>query len=568
MPWAAILTVFVYPVSSYADSYLHGVTATFVCSLFLIIALSRRPVPDFSVSRLDIFVFLFFAWYGITYLWHVPDVDFLVFVRWGMFVLFYLYVRSHPNILPVLFSLFTGGCIGALYFVLSRENVCGSFHLWLSGNGCFFNPSVWGMFMTLAFLSGLLFYDRHWKRYYKFIWFLGAAIILAGIIRTGSRTSCLALLAGVLWICSEHSCKSVRQALLTGGVGLCISLIFSGALYTIRPDSVHGRWLVWQVIMHNLSVYSLCGEGILEASYMPLQAEWFLENADPDQQLLAGNTVHAFNELLRIVFESGWIGLGLFALMTLMMVLSLFRGGSFGRRLIALPVAIGISAMSGYPFSSDLLVLPGIFCLASASLHAVPAQRISLHTFTGGYVILILFLWTGFITNRYLLYKKADHQLEQAHKQACPADDPRLAGYADRLWGNADFMLGYGHLLYRCGMYEAALPVLEQGYRLRPLSVALCNLGYCYQFAGRYACAEKAFRKASYMIPSRIYPRYRLFDLYRETGCRDKAKAEAECMLDMKVKVVNTSVLRYRHRARMFLKNEYGQHQLEGHEQI
>ena len=55
------------------------------------------------------------------------------------------------------------------------------------------------------------------------------------------------------------------------------------------------------------------------------------------------------------------------------------------------------------------------------------------------------------------------------------------------------------------------------------------------------------------MVPAYILPHYRLFCLYKEMGELEKAKEKAEYLINMSVKVVNSSVLRFRNQAKIFL---------------
>jgi hypothetical protein len=59
------------------------------------------------------------------------------------------------------------------------------------------------------------------------------------------------------------------------------------------------------------------------------------------------------------------------------------------------------------------------------------------------------------------------------------------------------------------------------------------------------------------MVPSRITPHSRLLELYQANGDKDAACGEAEYILAMPVKVVNTSVIRARHRARVAVEAFY-----------
>lgn len=122
---------------------------------------------------------------------------------------------------------------------------------------------------------------------------------------------------------------------------------------------------------------------------------------------------------------------------------------------------------------------------------------------------------------------------------------------------NPDWMLCYGKMLYDRGLYADALPVLEIAVRLCPTAEAVCDLGDCCRQAGRLEEAEEYYQLSARMVPSRITPHSRLLSLYQETEDAGAAFREAEYILAMPVKVVNTSVIRARHRARVAVEAFY-----------
>lgn len=109
--------------------------------------------------------------------------------------------------------------------------------------------------------------------------------------------------------------------------------------------------------------------------------------------------------------------------------------------------------------------------------------------------------------------------------------------------------------MYEQGLYENARIILEKGYRLKPSSELVCDLGKCYRHDNLFSQAAQAYALAARMTPAYIMARYSLFGLYRETGQQKKAAEQANVILTMPVKVVNTSVLRIRNEIRTFLKN-------------
>ena len=160
-----------------------------------------------------------------------------------------------------------------------------------------------------------------------------------------------------------------------------------------------------------------------------------------------------------------------------------------------------------------------------------------------------------FICFEYRQEKRADRLLSEAQSDVSVLTGTGMMNSYRYLQGNADFVLCYGKTLFNHRQYAEALPVLENACALKPSSRLVCDLGMCYQQADRNAEAEKAYLSASFMTPAYIVPHYHLFNLYRADGSPGQAAIQAEYMLSMQVKVVNTSVLRIRNQARIFLQN-------------
>ena len=117
----------------------------------------------------------------------------------------------------------------------------------------------------------------------------------------------------------------------------------------MRPDSVQGRFLIWQVIGSKLPEALWWGQGSLEALYMPLQAEWFREHSVSAYANVAGNNVYAFNEFLRILFETGIAGFVLFVLLIFTGCRHSFRGNQKSRDAGSVFLAILSFGFFSYP---------------------------------------------------------------------------------------------------------------------------------------------------------------------------------------------------------------------------
>jgi tetratricopeptide (TPR) repeat protein len=67
------------------------------------------------------------------------------------------------------------------------------------------------------------------------------------------------------------------------------------------------------------------------------------------------------------------------------------------------------------------------------------------------------------------------------------------------------------------------------------------TLGDTYKSLKRYAEAEQAYKHAYYVVPHKLYPRYLLANLYRETGKKEEAIRTAKSILNQKIKVHSTA---------------------------
>lgn len=76
-----------------------------------------------------------------------------------------------------------------------------------------------------------------------------------------------------------------------------------------------------------------------------------------------------------------------------------------------------------------------------------------------------------------------------------------------------------------------------------PTSETWCNIGDYYKNRGVYSMAVEYYRKASFMVPTRIMPNYKLWKLYMEKGNYRMAVEYANKILVMPLKVENTITL-------------------------
>ncbi|MDE7074188.1 MAG: tetratricopeptide repeat protein, partial [Odoribacter sp.] len=274
--------------------------------------------------------------------------------------------------------------------------------------------------------------------------------------------------------------------------------------------------------------------------------------------MLADNNQYAFNEFLRVAFESGMVGLLLFAGLLAAAFRAVWRGSAVACRAGGILVAVMCFGLFGYPLSEELVTVVAVVALAVAAGgeggRSLGTGRLPVPVRRGIAVAVVCFFF--FCTSQYVAGKRADGLLRCAQGEPSALSGTEAERCYRRWRANADFVLCYGKMLYNHGRYGEALPVLERAARLKPMSRLLCDLGDCYREGGEFRRAAETYGVASRMTPTHILPQYRLFCLWRDTGREEEAVERARYMLAMRVKVVNTSVLRYRHEARQFLNGQ------------
>ncbi len=563
------LLLLLYPFLELQDVFLQGITVEGICFVVLailpiVVLLSRSFV--WRINGLDIFFFLFGVWYCIRMIMESAFLDEWWLISMGTGGLLYFCARNVMTERHLFSFLILGGFVQVFWFILQVYQILPSKHYLFLGTGSFFNPALLGCFWAFSLLVSLWQGLNDRRKKWRIVYMGASFVFFVCLFIIDSRASWVACCIGMGWCLwwkwrgTSFACslRALFRTKMFVGIAVIIVLLvgIGWGLYALRPDSVQGRFLIWRVIGHCFMESPWLGQGSLAAAYMPAQADWFREFDGMEERLLAGENVYAFNEFLHVAFEAGIFGLFLFIMLLLVALLYAWRGNKDIVCCGGLLLAVMSFGFFSYPFSSSFLVkiVVCIFALIARSSGDVFSWTNGWVKASRWFVVILLMLSMSIVIAEYRTAHRADKLLVEMNQHALQEDDLKCSDAY--LLGNPDFVLCYGKFLYRKGLYRQALPVLEQGFQLRPTSALTCDLGYCYQVEKRYAEAEQAYCEAAFMTPAYILPHYRLFCLYQEMGKMELAKAKAQYMLDMPVKIVNSSVLRYRHQARIFLREK------------
>jgi hypothetical protein len=107
---------------------------------------------------------------------------------------------------------------------------------------------------------------------------------------------------------------------------------------------------------------------------------------------------------------------------------------------------------------------------------------------------------------------------------------------------NALFLYNYGAELNFIGQNENSNRILYEAAHYYNDSDLQLLLADNYQKMKKYKEAENCLLMASYMVPNRFIPFYRLVQLYKETGENEKAKNVAKTIINKPVKIVSPEI--------------------------
>ena len=241
----------------------------------------------------------------------------------------------------------------------------------------------------------------------------------------------------------------------------------------------------------------------------------------------------AYNVLLKIVVEQGVVG-GIMAISLTAIAMVMISRSS--KPLFYGMVALLVFAMFSYPF--DLLPYKVIAVLIVAWSESVGGKGL----FKISRVkVLFMSCFLGF----------ASWQAGMIVDNSCKIEKEgyKLSGFSDFYsfeegyeWlasesDNHEFLFSFGKKLREECRYNDSNAVLKQGTKCSADPMFYVLMGNNYKDMKYYGLAEQAYNKAFSVMPNRLYPLYQLMLLYQDSGNKQKAKAMAKRVVEMKPKV-------------------------------
>jgi uncharacterized membrane protein len=422
--------------------------------------------------------------------------------------------------------------------------------------GSFGNPGQLGGYLAVCLVITLSLFVVNFREKNKTLSILllaGSLLQGVGLYLSDSRAGWVGLLVGVVVLFKHRDTETRRFFFkkLCVSVSLClITAVAIAFLYSYRPKSADARLLIWRVSCDMIAERPLLGHGAgaFYDKYMFYQAAFFEKHPESRFAIVADNAGNPFNELLNTVISFGVVG----AVLLLFLLWTAF--GVRGTRIFAdnASAQAGLAAwlafsMFSYPAGVFPLLLLAITCLGGIESDVKWSFSISRWFYGTAILLITIVLFPVWQHTAKLKRLSAafgsmnlhEHIDEVENSYSRMKFNPTFNGYY-MLWMERQPVEQYTDRV------KEASPSCE-GYYM---------MGNYYLKTGDTEQAERAFRTASNMVPTRIRPKYALWKLYVEKGDMAAARQMAQTILDNPLKIESVYTLRVKKEMRVMLEAE------------
>lgn len=434
------------------------------------------------------------------------------------------------------------GVVVSIWALLQYVGVLTSYNQLFLLSGPFNNPGPLGIYLVATLPFAL--YECSSKRTYTYLYIAIIVFELVVITLTHSRTA----LIGAAFVLGIHlllNSDSIKESITSHKKFLWPLLmlvpVFIFFLYRWKPQSVDGRIFIWKNTMDLIVHNPLIGYGfsMFETVYNEQQAAYFKENPDDLAHILLADTVgFAFNDYLQILTESGLIGFLLFIIPIALILRGAIQQWHFNKTLkpFVLSVLVILSmALTSYPM--EVLPIHIVFMISLTLLRTSVKSMIFIRSRV---IVLLLATIIGFHFPTIIRRVNGQWGWKEALVAIASGQKDVLNVY-ERIYPimkhHPPFLYNYGAILIDFNQLDDAIRILHEAEKNHNKPNLYIHLGNSYALTERRKEAILAFEKAYYMMPAMFYPRYKLVELYDQTGQKELAKKMAYKTLQLPEKV-------------------------------
>ena len=530
-------------------TYFYLLIAFVVGGLFYLFR--QKSVISLTITDLAVFSFLFYSFLhtGIVQAFRC---DPLVWFKWSAVALCYLFFRRLKKPRVVLYGIVLYGLFQAALAVGQSLSLFQSAHPVFSITGAIGHPGPLGGFLSIASVCGMGMFRAvpPQQRVHRLLLGIAALVLFAALLLTDSRAAFLSLPAGCLVVWGDRMGEMFKKHKIVTFLTVSLTIVlFCCSLYLYRPASADARILIWRVSAEMIAEKPLFGRGVgaFDREYMLYQAAYFDRYPQSSLAMVADNAAYPYNEWIHAAMELGTVG-GCLLLAVFIAGWAFRSSGKVNRTLKAGLTSFVVFSCFSYPVEVvELLLLPAVLL---GTLPGKPAYALAVHRRMkpAGTVLLagILFLSIAGIS----VYRKMYGEVNQLAASGVPVPTPCCDRYFPVFKYNACFNMSYLPLLCRLPCHPDHWEKIQC---LFPSSEAFCLLGEAGECCGQDDRAEQLYRQAASMVPGRILPNYRLWQLYVKRGDCERARAMAQKILSQALKVENTFTLQVKGEMKRYL---------------
>lgn len=544
-------------------------------SLVSIVALLSFFVREgnFRLSLPDILISILVIYYAARYDYQLQLANWKIVYAVLLLILWFAIRILFANIVISRAILYGGivaiGCMQVVWGLLQLYGVLPSNHNLFAITGSFYNPGPYSGYLAMIFPIALCCLLQSVGKA-RYLWLLAFSLMICIIPAGMSRSAWLALLVSSIWVLVIHYkwiskirvyIKSHwRVGIVCGVVLLCIFLTVLISIFQLKADSAYGRLFIWKNTCEAMFERPMLGygPGSFPRVYGNVQSDYFATGDYTElEERVAGSPEYAFNEYLQLCIEGGGI------LLVLFMVLVFFclRQGIRNKEYAACSglISLLMFSLSSYPFQLLPFLKVGVVllvvCITIKNKDEILRQKSILFILFSTVIVAVS------ITMSIFLYKIQKGIAKW--NDICFLYDKGL--YKDAILicedsyhfhkHDSNYLLRYARCLIKEERCNEACEILDRAKEISCYPLIWTMQGKCFQSMGNYDNAEKCFKKAVNLLPSRHYPYYLLAQLYAEPSFfhNNEMKKMVKIVLTKKPKVPSKAIDEMRIDARRLL---------------
>ena len=426
-----------------------------------------------------------------------------------------------------------------------------SYHSLFLVTGSFGNPGQLGCFVAIGIMCTIsLLHARNSLSSNIALAVLLTLQILASII-SNSRTGWVSIIIGLLFL--YYNTNIIKRKYVKVTTCIVVFILFV-CLYFYRTQSANGRLFIWRVCIEMVIDKPIFGHGPggFNKKYMLYQADYFRQNPNSINVKYSDNVSYPYNEFLHILVECGIIGLFLW-LAIIVSALVISRKANLYK---APFISFLVLCMFSYPFYVPSLLILFPVLLSAANYNKDENKDSLIRSKILFFIILFCIIVTS---KKYVIIHRCNNAVHQLYNASDPIKKQNALCYIEsniNTIKNHIFLSDmYAQYVFTHYSKECALSILNEIKAFSPTSEIYCDIGDLYQEIGDINQAISSYTIASYMIPRRIVPKYKLFLLYKDSGDIISAMKYGDEILSSKTHIENTQTLRIKRVVKCFCDN-------------